>query len=149
MCFSYFIIGGLATTNMLRLVKGSTLHVFSSNCACPHCGMRIGPLNQMPIVSFFANRGKCKKCKNPIPKDALLLEIVVFVGMSVISWIFHFTPFGVLMAFCYYELIKVICVLLYGRREKSFFSQYLFSFLGILPFVAILEFMALLLDSLK
>lgn len=146
-CFSYFIIGGLATTNMLRLLKGSTLHVYSSKCVCSNCNMRIGFFNQMPIVSYIASGGKCKKCKNPIPVDALFLEIIVFIGMSVISFIGKFSPISVIYSFLYYEFIRIVCIAKNGKREKAFCSQYILAVIAMLPYIALIEFMSLLLLS--
>lgn len=147
-CFSYFIIGGLATTNILRLLKGSTLHVYSSKCACSNCGMKIGFFNQMPIVSYIACRGKCLQCKIPIPVGPLLLEIVVFVGMSVISALGGFSPVSVICSFLYYELIRIACIIKKGKREKSFYHQYILAVVAMLPYIALVEFMSALLMSL-
>ena len=145
-CFSYFMVSGLATTNILRLLKGSTLHVYSSKCVCPNCGMKIGVLNQTPIISYIVNRGKWKKCKNPIPKNALFLEILLFIGMSIVTIVFQFSHLGVLFSFCFYELVKIGYIIWYGRREESFLCQYLLSFLSIFATFGIVEFMALLLQ---
>lgn len=148
-CFSFFIIGGLATTNILRLLKGSTAHVYSSKCVCSNCGMKIGFLNQTPILSYIVSKGKCKKCKMPIPVDALLLEIVVFIGMLLISLFGKFSPLSVFCSFLYYEFIRIVCVVKKGKREKSFCSQYILSVLAMIPYIVLIEFMSLLLTNFK
>lgn len=148
-CFSYFMIGGLATTNILRLLKGSTLHVYSSKCFCANCHMKIGFFNQMPIVSYIACRGKCKNCKTPIPRGPLMLEISVFVGMSLISAIGKFSPLSVLIGFLYYEVIRIICIVKEGKREEAFLSQYILAVIAMIPYLALIEFMAVLLRSLN
>ena len=147
-CFSYFIIGGLATTNILRLLKGSILHVYSSKCYCANCGMKIGFFNQMPIVSYIACRGRCLQCKTPIPVGPLLLEIIVFVGMSVISVLGRFSPVSIICSFLYYEFIRIVCIVRKGRREDSFWLQYIFAVIAMLPYIALIEFMAVLLLNL-
>lgn len=147
-CFSYFIIGGLATTNILRLLKGSTLHVCSSKCVCANCNMKIGFFNQMPIVSYIVCRGKCLNCKTPIPVGPLILEIAVFVGMSIISILGRFSPASVICSFAYYEIIRIVCIAKNGKRENSFFSQYIVAVLAMFPYIILVEFMAVLLLSL-
>lgn len=144
-CCSYFTVGGLSTTNILRLLKGSTLHVYSSKCTCQNCGMKISVLNQAPIISYIACGGKCKKCKIPLPISALVLEVLVFVGMTLITALFRFSPLGVLTSFCYYEILKICYIIKYRRRENSFLSQYLLSFLSILFIFVLVEFMSCLL----
>ena len=144
-CISYFMLGGLATTNILRLTKGNTLGVFSSKCFCANCNMRITPLNQLPIVSYIACKGHCRQCHTPLPKYALVLELLVFFGMSVISAVFHFRPYGVLVSFAYYEVIRIIFILHFGKRETQFVKQYLLALIAMAGHLAIVEFMALLL----
>ena len=51
----YYHIAGLATTNILRLTKGNHLSVLSSQCVCDHCGAKIPPHLQLPILSFIVN----------------------------------------------------------------------------------------------
>lgn len=111
--------------------------------------MKIGFFNQLPIVSYVVSMGKCKKCKIPIPVDALLLEIIVFVGMSLISLLNDFSPLSVVFSFLYYEIIRIACIIKYGKRENSFLSQYILAIIAMLPYVAMVEFMALLLLSLN
>lgn len=123
--------------------------MYSSKCFCPNCGMKISPLNQTPILSYIVCGGKCKKCKSPLPVKTLILEIAIFSGMTLISLLFHFSPFGVLLSFIYYELVKIICLVKYGRRENSFLSQYLLSLLSILFVLALVEFMSGLLVLLQ
>lgn len=146
-CFSYFIIGGLATTNILRLLKGNTLPVLSSDCHCDNCGMKISALNQMPIVSFIACKGYCKKCGIKLPLDALLLELIIFVGMSLISAIGDFSVYSVFLSFIFYEAVRIGCIIKYGRREKDFLKQYILALVGMKGFLVLVEFMACLLTT--
>ena len=146
-CFSYFIIGGLATTNILRLLKGSSLPVLSSKCNCATCGMRINAFYQLPIISYIACKGHCKKCGVKLPFDALFLEILIFVGMSLVSIIGKFSMLSVLGSFLYYEIIRLIFIFKYGPREKDFFKQYFFALIGLSSFFVLVEFMASLLTT--
>lgn len=146
-CFSYFIIGGLATTNILRLLKGNTLPVLSSKCHCDNCGMKINAFYQMPIISYIVSKGHCKECGIKLPVDALVLEFLIFIGMSLIAIVFKFSILSVLYSFVYYEIIRIVFIIKYGRREYGFVKQYCMALLGTSGFFLIVEFMALLLTT--
>lgn len=148
-CLAYYHLGGMATTNMLRLCRGNTLSVLKSDCRCPECNAGIPWYLQLPVISFIVCKGKCKSCGSPIPKDALLLEITVITVMSVVSWLFRFSVRGVLVSFAVYEIIKIICVFIYGKREEHFIREYFLSVTqNIVPFILV-EFMAILLASIS
>lgn len=121
--YMYYHIGGLATTNILRLTSGNTLPVLSSKCVCDSCGAPIGVLDQFPIVSYIACKGRCRNCGVSIPVFPLVLEIVVIAGMITITSIFRLSWLGVILSFVYYEVIRVIVIAIKGRREEQFAKQ--------------------------
>ena len=51
----YFHIGGLATTNILRLTKGNKADVNYRYCTCDNCGYFIPPMLQFPVISWDRN----------------------------------------------------------------------------------------------
>ena len=130
----YFHIGGLATTNILRLTSGNTLPVLSSTCACDSCGSKIPPLLQLPIISFIICKGKCKSCGVSIPVYPLLLEITIIVGMFLITFLFSFSFIGTILSFVFYEIVRVVVILLRGRRCTDFAKQYIIAVLSMIPF---------------
>ena len=127
--YMYYHIGGLATTNILRLTSGNTLPVLSSKCVCDGCGTPIKVLDQFPIVSYVAAKGKCKHCGAEIPVFPLLLEIAVIVGMITITSMFRISYLGVILSFVYYEIVRLVVLWIKGRREKQFFRQYMIAVL--------------------
>lgn len=131
----YFNIGGLATTNILRLTKGSTVDVLDPHCYCDNCDNKIPPLLQFPIISYILCGGRCKKCGIKIPKFPLVLEVVVISGMFFLTAIFHFSPLGVLCSFLYYEAVRVCVIKKLGRREADFKAQYKKAILSMVPFI--------------
>ena len=145
--FCYYHVCALATTNIMRLLKGSTLHVYDSTCKCPYCGGRITVLMQMPIFSYLILRGKCRYCGAPIPVRGLILECSVFLGMTAITIALHFSVFGILLSFLYYEGVRIVCFILFGRREDSFFSQYLLAILSILFICGLMVLLSFLLTA--
>ena len=137
---TYFMLGGLATTNILRLTKGNTLPVISSKCFCDSCGAPITPFFQLPIISYILCLGKCRNCKAKIPVYPLVLEIVVFLGMSALTLFFRGTPVGVKLSFLFYELVRACVVLHKGKREKDFAKQYLIAILLMIPYYLVVRF---------
>ena len=123
--YMYYHIGGLATTNILRLTAGNTLPVLSSKCVCDSCGAKIGVFNQFPIVSYFVCRGKCKNCGAKIPVFPLVLETVVMAGMATITSICRMSYGGVILSFLYYEVVRIVVITIKGRRDEQFKKQYL------------------------
>lgn len=140
----YYNIGGLATTNILRLTVGNTLKIYSSKCICDSCGSQIPPLYQFPIVSFIICKGRCKFCGSKIPLFPLLLEIFVFVGMCLIAIALNFTIISVLISFLYYEIVRIVVVIIKGRRNNQFFLQYFISVISMIPFLLISVFISLI-----
>lgn len=144
----FFDISGLATTNILRLTKGNTLPVLSSKCSCGHCGGKIPPLLQLPIVSFIVCRGKCRHCGGKIPTNPLLLEISVVAGMFLITCLMKFSVLGVSLSFMYYEMIRIAVILKCGKRETEFAKQYIIAVLAMVPFYLIALFASMLYGTL-
>ena len=143
---SLFFISGLATTNILRLTKGNTLPINSKKCNCSICGGKITPLMQTPIISYILYKGKCKYCNTSIPLNGLVLEIITCVGMTLIAALFRFSPLGILWGFLYYELLRIMFILVLGKRETEFAKQYVIAVLSMLPFLCIVEFEALIIE---
>jgi len=54
--------------------------------ACPNCQHKIGPLENIPIVSFIFLGGKCSECKTPISMRYPAVELVTAVLSFVVAW---------------------------------------------------------------
>lgn len=55
---------------------------------CLDCGMRLRWFDMIPVVSWIALRGKCRKCKKSIGSTEFLLELTMgaLFGLSVAFW---------------------------------------------------------------
>jgi leader peptidase (prepilin peptidase) / N-methyltransferase len=53
---------------------------------CPHCGHRIGALENIPVVSWLVLRGKCKACKAPIPARYPVVELATGLLSALLVW---------------------------------------------------------------
>ncbi len=58
--------------------------------ACPECGHRIPALQNIPVISYLALRGKCAKCNNPINARYPVIEAISGLFAGYISWHFGF-----------------------------------------------------------
>ncbi len=144
MLIVYYHVGGLATTNILRLTAGNLLKINASQCTCDFCGSKIPPYLQFPIVSYFICKGKCKTCGVAIPVYPLCLEIAIILGMSIITTIFKFTVTGVAISYVFYEGVRLFVVCVRGKRETNFKQQYVVAVVSMIPFFLASLFISLL-----
>jgi len=56
--------------------------------ACPHCGHRIGALENIPVLSYLFLRGKCRECKTPISIRYPIVELLTGALSAVLAWRF-------------------------------------------------------------
>jgi len=66
--------------------------------ACPSCGHRISAVENIPVVSWLALRGKCKACGAPIPARYPIVELLGAALAMVAVW--HFGPTAKGLAAC-------------------------------------------------
>jgi leader peptidase (prepilin peptidase)/N-methyltransferase len=55
---------------------------------CPSCGKEITALQNVPILSYLALRGRCAACKAPISPKYPLVELLAGVGAAYSAWRF-------------------------------------------------------------
>lgn len=58
--------------------------------ACPHCGHRIGALENVPILSYLVLKGRCSQCKARISPRYPLVEALAGLLSAVVAWRFGF-----------------------------------------------------------
>ena len=56
--------------------------------ACPHCNHRITALENVPVLSYLALRGKCSACKAPIPARYPVIEALTGALSGWLIWQF-------------------------------------------------------------
>ncbi len=44
--------------------------------SCPHCGSRIRPWHNIPLIGFFVLGGRCANCSQPISRRYLVVELM-------------------------------------------------------------------------
>jgi leader peptidase (prepilin peptidase)/N-methyltransferase len=58
--------------------------------ACPGCGRGITALENIPVVSWLALRGRCAGCSRPIGLRYPLVELLTAVAAGLVAWRFGF-----------------------------------------------------------
>ena len=67
------VIGSFLTVVVDRVPRGAS--IVQPPSACGACGARLTVLDLVPVGSWFALRGKCRHCGNPIGYEPLIIEI--------------------------------------------------------------------------
>lgn len=55
--------------------------------ACPACGHRLGPLDLIPVVSFLAQRRRCRYCGTLLPWRYFFIELASGAAFAAAHWI--------------------------------------------------------------
>jgi leader peptidase (prepilin peptidase)/N-methyltransferase len=79
-------IGSFINVLVYRLPAGKS--IIHPGSACPHCGHPIRPRDNIPVISWFVLRGRCRDCGEPISVRYPLVEIMmslVFVSIGVVE----------------------------------------------------------------
>lgn len=143
-CIAFYVIGAYATTDILRLLKGSTSSINAHHCYCPICHNKIALKDQLPIIAYFKNHGACRHCKSPIPVSDLFLEIYLFLLLSGIAIIFDFNWFAFLLCVISYEITKAVFIIKNGARESGFCKNLLLSLVNNIVLFTLIAFLFLL-----
>ncbi len=59
--------------------------------ACPHCGHKIGALENIPLISYLLLRGKCRGCGAVIAVRYPIVEALCGVLSAYVAWHFGFS----------------------------------------------------------
>lgn len=90
------LLGSFLTVVVDRVPRGASIVLPGS--ACGNCGLRLGARDLIPVVSWLALRGKCRRCHTSIGKEPLILELMTGVLFGLFAW--HFGLDWALPAFC-------------------------------------------------
>lgn len=66
--------------------------LISPGSRCPHCGHRIRALENIPVISYLIQRGRCTACSAPISPRYPLIELASAVLSMAVVWQLGFTP---------------------------------------------------------
>lgn len=146
--FSYYIIGAYSTTDILRFTRFYNHTITDGKCFCPSCDHELKLIDQIPLISYIFQRGRCKYCGSKIPRREFLCELLIFLLSSIITFLFHFNYLAWILNGCIYQIIKICIIIKYGSREKCtlkniisslLFNLLEFSLLGVLYLFAYIQ----------
>ena len=91
-------------------VHTDTYNLAVPRSACPHCGHRITALENIPVLSYLALRGKCKGCKAPISPRYPVIEAVSGVLSALMIWHMGSGWAGLATLFFTYSLLTMTVI---------------------------------------
>jgi leader peptidase (prepilin peptidase) / N-methyltransferase len=77
-----------AELNGNPLPAGETYNLVLPRSRCPHCGHQIRAVENVPVLSYIALRGRCSACRAPISLRYPAVETLAGVLAGYIAWRF-------------------------------------------------------------
>lgn len=90
------LIGSFLTVVAERVPEGGSVVAPPSRCG--NCGLRLGPIDLVPVVSWLALRGRCRQCGTKIGIEPIVLEVATATIFVIFA--LKFRDDAVLPAFC-------------------------------------------------
>jgi len=78
------LVGSFLNVVVWRVPRGES--IVSPPSACPRCGHDIRAYDNVPVVSWFVLRGKCRDCGEPISRRYPLVEATTGVLFALAAW---------------------------------------------------------------
>src|ERR1700675_211469 len=80
------LIGSFLNVCIYRIPRGES--IIQPRSRCPHCQATIRFYDNLPILSFFILRGRCRQCRAPISWRYPLVEMINAGGYLFLLWKF-------------------------------------------------------------
>ena len=106
------IFGSLYNVLIYRLPRGES--VVYPNSKCPHCGHKIKPYENIPILSYIFLRGRCSACKNKISMRYPIVEALTGFYFALCAYAFYIKNNENLSILNIPDAVKTIEALLFG-----------------------------------
>lgn len=122
------------------------IRVSRGRSICPNCRRQLRAYENIPIVSYLALRGKCRTCKNLIPKHFVFVEITTACLFLFVAWfdvnylVFDYYVFlrniifvGILLVIFIYDYLykEIIPGLIWFGVVAALFFHFLTGYLAI------------------
>jgi leader peptidase (prepilin peptidase)/N-methyltransferase len=85
-------------------------NLFTPRSACPQCGHKIGALENIPLISYLWQRGKCTGCQAPISIRYPVVEAASGILSAYAAWHFGFGLAGVAALLFVWALLALTCI---------------------------------------
>jgi leader peptidase (prepilin peptidase)/N-methyltransferase len=67
-------------------VPSETFNIVTPRSRCPHCKHLIGAIENIPVLSYLIQRGRCKHCSAPISIRYPLIEVFSALLTGLVAW---------------------------------------------------------------
>lgn len=74
-----------------ELTEQPVFNLNQPRSACPHCGHNITALENIPVFSYLALKGKCKGCQAPISLRYPTIELLTGIFSGLVAYHFGFS----------------------------------------------------------
>ncbi len=124
------VVGSFLNVVALRFNTGTTI---GGRSKCMSCGKQLTWIELIPVLSFVAQKGMCKKCKSKISWQYPLVEFIA--GAIFVLIFFAFPPATPLAAFTTVAYILATCLLLvicvYDIKHKIIPDSFVYTFIAL------------------
>ena len=100
----------VASESGLPLPHTDRYNLMLPRSACPQCGHVIGALENIPVISYLALRGKCSQCKTRISARYPIVELVTGIVSGALIWHFGAGVTGLATLLFAWLLIAMSCI---------------------------------------
>jgi leader peptidase (prepilin peptidase)/N-methyltransferase len=107
------VLGSFLNVCIHRLPKGASVVVPPS--ACPRCGTRIRPYDNVPVLGWFWLRGRCRSCREPISPRYPIVEALT-AGVFVLLLQRYGLTLEFLVAAVFFAAMIVVTLIDYDVR---------------------------------
>jgi leader peptidase (prepilin peptidase)/N-methyltransferase len=78
------VVGSFLNVVVYRVPRG--LSVVEPRSFCPHCDTPVRPIDNVPVLSWVALRGRCHHCRGPISIRYPLVELGTAAVFAAVGW---------------------------------------------------------------
>ncbi|MEX0935031.1 MAG: prepilin peptidase [Candidatus Paceibacterota bacterium] len=128
------IVGSFVSAWVFRLSTGRS--IIYGRSACMSCNVTLRWYELVPVASFLLLRGKCRSCATSIPRQDLLLEVVMGGLFALIYVIFGLTLQSVLLAL---GIVFLVALSAYDFRHTIIPDQFVGPFIILGGIAAVLS----------
>lgn len=88
----------------------TTFNLITPRSACIHCGHKITALENIPIISYLALRGRCSQCQTHISLRYPAVEVITAFMSGFVAWYFGFSVITIATLIFVWALIALAVI---------------------------------------
>ncbi|MFO7594236.1 MAG: prepilin peptidase, partial [Pseudomonadota bacterium] len=70
----------------LEQTETENVNIVTPRSRCPQCGHQLGALENIPVLSYVLQRGRCKHCSAKISSRYPLIELLTALLSGIVAW---------------------------------------------------------------